>query len=81
MPLLRLVAPALIFSEAGHNPVCVDACPMRAIEFGDIDELRKKHPDAVTDLPSLPSSSYTHPNVAIKPSESAKRSDHHAVVL
>ena len=32
--------------EDGRNPVCVDACPMRAIEFGDVDELRAAHGDA-----------------------------------
>ena len=26
--------------EDGRNPVCADACPMRAIEFGDVVELR-----------------------------------------
>ena len=28
------------FRDNGKNPVCVDACVMRAIEWGDIDELR-----------------------------------------
>lgn len=27
--------------EQGGNPMCVDSCPMRAIEFGLISELRK----------------------------------------
>ena len=27
----------------GLNPVCVDSCPQRAIEFGDMSELLKKH--------------------------------------
>ena len=57
--------------DAGQNPVCVDACVMRAIEFGNIDELRAKYPDAVADLPILPSSSETSPSVAILPFEAA----------
>jgi anaerobic dimethyl sulfoxide reductase subunit B (iron-sulfur subunit) len=25
------------------NPVCVDACPMRALDFGTMDELSEKY--------------------------------------
>ena len=51
--------------EDGRNPVCVDACPMRAIEFGDVDELRAKHGDAVSELPVLPSAATTQPNLLL----------------
>ena len=37
-------------------PVCVEACPLRALDFGDIDELREKYGD-VADLAPLPDSS------------------------
>lgn len=54
------------FRDNGENPVCVDACPMRAIEFGDIEELRAAHGEELTsDLPVLPSSSETSPNLLI----------------
>lgn len=29
--------------ENDKNPICVEACPMYAIEFGDIENLKKKH--------------------------------------
>ena len=38
----------------GGAPVCVEACPLRALDFGPIDELREKY-GAVADVPPLPS--------------------------
>lgn len=39
----------------GEIPICVQACPSRALEFGEINDLIRKHPDAVrlnpTDFP------------------------------
>lgn len=29
--------------EKGLMPICVEASPQRAIEFGDIEELRQRH--------------------------------------
>lgn len=48
----------------GENPACVDACVMRCLEFGDIEELRKKH-GVNADAPGLPGSETTHPNLII----------------
>ena len=31
----------------GKSPICVEACPLRALEFGDIEELRAKHEGTV----------------------------------
>ena len=67
--------------EAGQNPVCVDACPMRAIEYGDIDELKSKHPDAVSDIPAIPSSSITRPNLLVKAHKSSESADYKKVAL
>ncbi len=33
--------------DAGGNPACVDACPMRAMDWGDVEELKAKYGDAV----------------------------------
>jgi len=57
----------------GMNPACVDACPNRALDFGDLDELRAKYgSDLVSDLSILPASSATGPNLLIKAKECAK---------
>lgn len=67
--------------EDGRNPVCVDACPMRAIEFGEVDELRAKHGDAAGELPALPSAETTHPNLLLDPTPGALRDDFNGVAL
>jgi anaerobic dimethyl sulfoxide reductase subunit B (iron-sulfur subunit) len=38
----------------GQNPACVDACPMRCLDFGELEELRQKYGDldAIEPLPA-----------------------------
>lgn len=48
----------------GKMPVCVEACPLRALDFGDIEELRSEFGD-VAAVPPLPDSSATRPNIVI----------------
>ncbi|MBQ1271729.1 MAG: FAD-dependent oxidoreductase [Clostridia bacterium] len=50
----------------GREPACVEACPMRALKFGNISELREKYGDHGAELPFLPSPEVTHPNLMIK---------------
>ncbi|ABV36016.1 4Fe-4S ferredoxin, iron-sulfur binding domain protein [Shewanella sediminis HAW-EB3] len=57
--------------EQGLNPTCVDSCPLRALEFGPIDELRNKHGDNA-DIQPLPSSDITSPNLIIKVNRNAQ---------
>ena len=71
------------FRDHGQNPVCVDACPMRALEFGDLDELRSRHEgkELVSDLPILPSSDTTQPSLLVTPRAAAKESSFSEVLL
>ncbi len=43
--------------------MCVGACPLRALEFGPIEELREKHGD-LAQIPPMPEPS-TSPNIVI----------------
>ena len=67
--------------EAGHEPVCVEACPMRAIEFSEMDDLRATHPDAVSELPCTEPAATTTPNILIGASRGALLEDFNPVVL
>ena len=56
----------------GGNPICVDACPMRALDFGDMEELRAKYGgDLVSECLGMPSAETTSPNILIEPREAA----------
>ncbi len=56
----------------GEEPVCVSSCPMRAIEFGEIKELRRKY-GTVSQIIGMPSSEITQPNIVITPHRDAKK--------
>ena len=49
---------------AGLAPVCVEACPLRALEFGDVEELRAKYGETAAIAP-LPDAGLTGPNLVI----------------
>lgn len=57
----------------GLNPVCVDSCPQRALEFDDITVLRAKYGNENAIAP-LPDPTFTHPNLVVKPHVDAKPS-------
>jgi len=57
----------------GDNPACVDACVMRALEFGELDELRAKYGNEA-EIEPLPSADITHPALVITPHKHAQRS-------
>lgn len=48
------------------NPVCVDACPMRALDAGPMDELKEKYGDRKA-APGFTCSEKTRPSIIFKP--------------
>lgn len=55
----------------GKQPICVESCPLRALEFGPIDELRQKHGTLAAVAP-LPRAHFTKPNIVIKPNANSR---------
>ena len=55
---------------AGEKPVCVEACPARALDFGDADEMAKMGERG--NIAPLPDPSETTPNIFIKASADAQ---------
>jgi anaerobic dimethyl sulfoxide reductase subunit B (iron-sulfur subunit) len=53
---------------AGENPICVDACPLYALDFGPTEEMRERHGESVWSAP-LPDPSITRPTTIFKGSE------------
>jgi anaerobic dimethyl sulfoxide reductase subunit B (iron-sulfur subunit) len=56
----------------GGNPTCVDSCIMRVLEFGDLAELKKKHP-GVQVVEGMPDPSLTGPSIIIKAKPEARK--------
>jgi anaerobic dimethyl sulfoxide reductase subunit B (iron-sulfur subunit) len=57
--------------EGGKDPVCVSACPMRALDYGNLEELQEKY-GTVNETDGLPSSEITKPALVIAPHKNAK---------
>ncbi|GBU09339.1 anaerobic dimethyl sulfoxide reductase subunit C [Gammaproteobacteria bacterium] len=57
--------------KIGAMPICVESCPLRALDFGLIEDLRAKY-GTKADIAPLPSSKYTLPNLVIKLNPKAK---------
>lgn len=61
------------FIAEDRAPACVDACPSRVLDFGEIDDLRAKYGDEASIEP-LPDASITRPNLVITPHRDAQAS-------
>lgn len=59
--------------KEGNKPICVDACPLRALDFAPVTELRKKYGEQASIAP-LPPADFTKPNLVVKPNKNARPS-------
>ena len=56
----------------GEDPACVAACPLRAIDYGPLEELEAAHGD-LKEVAPLPDADISHPSVVFKPHPDARR--------
>ena len=67
--------------DAGLNPACVDACIMRCLDFGDLEELKAKYGKATVNvMPFLPEPT-TNPSVLIVAREGMQDAGVHEIIL
>lgn len=57
----------LDMQEQGEAPACISACPMRAIEFGPMEELASRHPDAISPDLIIQNDKTALPSFIVKP--------------
>lgn len=55
----------------GLKPVCVESCPLRALDFAPLEELRERY-GTLDEVAPLPPSSFTGPSIVIKPNRNAR---------
>lgn len=58
------------YIEEGKLPVCVSSCPMRALDFGEQNEIREKY-GADCEVYPLPQAEITKPSITITPHKDA----------
>jgi anaerobic dimethyl sulfoxide reductase subunit B (iron-sulfur subunit) len=62
--------------EQGLKPVCVLACPTRALDFGSLEKLIERYGE-IRDLEDLPDSRVTKPSVLFKPRNKKRQLVHY----
>jgi anaerobic dimethyl sulfoxide reductase subunit B (iron-sulfur subunit) len=65
--------------KAGEKPVCVAACPVRALDFGPVEDMQARGERA--NIAPLPVQSYTKPNLFIKAGDDARSASSTSGVL
>ena len=58
--------------EAGRDPMCVSVCALRALKWGDIDELRAEYGEGDVEVEPLPQNS-TDPHLVLIPHPKAPK--------
>jgi anaerobic dimethyl sulfoxide reductase subunit B (iron-sulfur subunit) len=56
----------------GKPPVCVAACPMRALDAGELEEIKRRHGNGI-EAPGFEFSVVTRPSIVIKARETPDR--------
>lgn len=51
--------------QQGKKPICVEACPLRVLDFGNMQELTKRYQNTTKDFHGLPDSKETEPNILL----------------
>lgn len=59
--------------DKGRTPACVGICPVRALDFGDIEELKAKYGEGDCEVAPLPANS-TNPSLVLIPHPKAQAS-------
>lgn len=68
--------------DAGGKPVCVEACLMRCIDFGELDDLKAKYGDGLVQSQTfLPSADETSPSMLIRPRASVEGQEVVEIIL
>lgn len=57
--------------KEGLKPICVEACLLRALDYGPIDEIRKKYGN-IAEVAPFPAKSETKPNMVLKLNKNCK---------
>jgi anaerobic dimethyl sulfoxide reductase subunit B (iron-sulfur subunit) len=57
----------------GENPACVDACVMRCLDYGELDDLRAKY-GPLNAIEPLPASDITNPALVVTPHKHSQMS-------
>ena len=68
------------YLEQGKPPSCVSACPMRVLDFGELEALERKHGTNKEVYP-FPEAVYTGPAVVIKPHPTTKGKEKHKPLI
>ncbi|BAS26154.1 DMSO/selenate family reductase complex B subunit [Limnochorda pilosa] len=64
--IMRKCDMCIDLQDRGEKPACVANCPMRCLDFGELEELRAKYGDVDTIMP-LPSGDVTKPSFVVTP--------------